>query len=332
MIKDLIKLANALDEAGFKKEADAVDAIIKNAIAAPIAAPAAAPVANPAAGIMLLLAILLLIPDIREETRRLIEDLIETILPSYSGEDAVSEPDRGGAEPSSKSDSYDEAWPENLEDGFPGDGPSESQSEQIETLRRALEDAKDIEEGDYPVDAEGRETPSIEDVKRDIDKILKEMDKIFGKRPAPIGDTGEEERESRSVSLSCFAMSNGENVRAGMWWFYYDLSHIPEGIPSTWCNNTGKAKYPSLFDLLKETGGIRHLSGHDNHGGGEPNKIEHKIIEWARATYPDADEVIVRNHAGSEVHCNALAYNRGAIEHMPVMWSSDGVLYRFPLK
>jgi hypothetical protein len=339
MINELIKLANALDGSGFNKEADFVDAIIKNAIAAPLAAPAA-PAINPAAGVMLLLAILLLNPDIREETKRLIEDLIETILPSYSGEDTAPEYDRGGTKPSSDPESSDEAWPENLEDGFPGDGPSESQSEQVETLRRALEDAKDIGEGDYPIDAEGRDRPSKEDVKRDIDKILKEMDKIFGKKPSPVGQPDDEGRKSSSVALSCIAMGNGQlKDHTSKWWIYYNSSHVSREKVEEWCSSyrnifmNPDSKSPTVGDVIRKTGAIAFLSGSDRGGdSGEPRSIEDKIRAWAAKRYPNADYVSVRNHVGYSIYCDAESTYKGKVYGLPVFWQKDGSLHVIELK
>ena len=134
-------------------------------------------------------------------------------------------------------------------------------------------------------------------------------------------DPKEEERESKSIAISCIKYIDPWPTTVGNagWFFYYELESVPESLVDTLClefNTRGSNPY----NIIRSTNAIPDLSGHSNLGRGGPESQMNQIKAWAKSNYPDADRVFVRDHSvGSVIHC----------ELDPVAWSYPGMRYVF---
>jgi len=203
MINELINLANYLDESGFKKEADQIDAIIKKHSWAQVAV-------NPAIlWLLFLMALLGVSPQINELLKTLIEQILEATKSDSSGLEGPREGPREGAE--------------SVEDAVYEDGPSDGQTRALRELERALEDISGRENpGDGTTDKEMQE---------EIDRLLKNIKDIM-----PTPDRDSDRDEATEVRLYCFKteFSTRQGKAPGrlpgkvIWNYYLEESSVGE--------------------------------------------------------------------------------------------------------
>tara|TARA_R110002020_G_scaffold50716_2_gene143065 strand:+ start:12525 stop:13490 length:966 start_codon:yes stop_codon:yes gene_type:complete len=305
MINKLIKLANTLDESGFKKEADQIDSLIRKngaVLALPLLIPAiieAAVLAGLATAAAYIIAIAL------SEAYNYLKELEkEHALSRESIEDAI---DIGF-----NSSKYKEALR-----GKPDLGPEWKPPEEIMTIVISLlAGAFGVE---YLLRDEakiGYQQRIIENRKDNEDITEIDIEEMLRGLGQPDVGSEEEDEEEKVKTISCLAVEQ-DDWGNPVHYFYFDSEAVSFYTVNALCavKDAPTVGWQVPGPLISQPGVVLDPHRGSNPSGsstwikGDPETEKSALLSWFCTNYPEYDAMQVHNQGAGSVHCSGKEFS-----------------------